>query len=857
MPETIIVQNNFTAGELSPRLFGRSDLATYRNGLREQQNLITQKHGGLLRRSGARFVAEAFDSENGFDRLVRVIEFQFSTQQTYILEFGHQYIRFYRDRGQLRHGTIHTVTAPGATHVAGVSTITIGNHGIAVGQQISVKGILTADAGFPIGYDGTFIVTSTTATTVDYAQAVAPPGAYVSGGTVTLVVGTVPTQIATPYRDIDLSLLKWAQSADVLFLAHPLYEPRKLERSSGADNDSAVWSLNQLNPKHGPYLAENTDTTATLNVTVGAIGVEVAATLNDPAVLLINGGLGFVSTDVGRTVTWFDTALWRWGVITDFTDRKTVKVTLEVASLGNAVSGWRMGAWSDTDGWPFCCTFHDDRLQWGGTPALPQTVFASVIGDFDNYQPFNEVDGSPRASDAYSFTINDNKVNTIHWLVSDTRGLIAFTNGGGFQMAAVGNEGISATAPPLVKNQTTEPASQVAQPHRIGGVTLQPASSDRKILEFIFTDALAQFIAPDLTILSEHITIGGITDTALQIEPDNILWSVRNDGVLLSMTYERSEKVVAWGRHIIGGTLAGESNAKVESVAVIRDGSDDLVWMVVKRTINSLTKRYIEFLEPLFDEDVITEDGFFVDSGITLDSLDAVITGATTAKPVVITATAHGLSSGDRIKIRDVKGMTELNDISHLIAAATANTFELNTTAGAEVDGTGFTAYVSGGGVYKEVQQITGLDHLAGETVKVLADGGTHGDKVVSSGGAVALDRFSSVVHAGLAFTYKMRTLPLVSGLDREGRGQFMRIGHATARFHRSLGGDLGSHVKDPIVHREPADLMDAPPPLFSGRKPLAVSARYDQDADVILEGSDPHPMNLLSLEIKAGVEGI
>ena len=191
MPQGNVVINAFTSGELSPRLFDRNDLSKYQSGLAEQLNFLTQKHGGLIRRSGSRFVA-GVKTNSSFTRL---IDFDFSNQESYALEFGHLYVRFFRDRGRLQHGDIFTVTA--LSHAAGISTLTIGAHALQVGDEISVKNVRTTDAAFPIGYDGTFVITAVTATTVSYTNPNNPPGAFASAGTVVKTSGALPTEIVT------------------------------------------------------------------------------------------------------------------------------------------------------------------------------------------------------------------------------------------------------------------------------------------------------------------------------------------------------------------------------------------------------------------------------------------------------------------------------------------------------------------------------------------------------------------------------------------------------------------------------------------------------------------------------------
>ncbi len=853
MPQVTGVQTNGTAGELSPRLIGRSDLTKYNNGFKELSNFVTEKHGGIIRRSGSQFVAEVKTSSLFTD----LIKFEFSVEQTYQLEVGNLYFRIYRDKGRLSHDIIFTVST--ASEAAGIVTITLtGNHGgISVGDTISVQGIVSADPNQE-SYNGTFTVTDLPAANqIRYALTPAP-GAYTSGGTLTKIPGVNPTEIVTPYATADLSRLKVAQSADVLYIVHPDFEPRTLSRTAGSDADPAIWTLAIFTTLDGPYLPINVNTAADLTAPVGAAGATITVTIDQDARAEINGGVGFKANDVGRLLSWQEGTDWTFGRITVHNSAISVDILITTPSTAGTTNIWRIGAWSEASGFPRSTSFHKSRLWFGGTRTRPQTHWASVVGDFNNMALFVGVSpdvGSVLDDSALEYTIDDDRVNTIHWLKSEARGLAIMTNGGVFIGSA---KDIFDPLTPLtytVVRQLTDGVDEIAEPHQSSAVILFVKSAARKLLEFVYRFEDDRFVAPDLSLLAEHITLTGIVDTAYQTEPDNIFWAARDDGLLLGMTYERPEQVVAWHRHIIGGTLAGEPNAKVEAIKVIRDGNDDLLWMIVKRTINGVTRRYVEFLQPLFKDDQDTEDGFFVDSGLTRD-VSTAITAATQANPVVVTATAHGLANGTRVRIRDVKGMTQINDITFLIANITANTVELTNLSGDNIDSTGFTSYVSEGKLYEEVSAVSGLTHLAGETVKILVDGATHDDKTISGGGGVTLDKPASLIHVGLSFKSRAETMPVVPKAPFEARGATTRIDHAVLYLNRTLGGKVGGRnlgvrpeeKLDRIVLRLPSDPMDKKPPLFTGSIRAPIFGRHGEQNTVVIETDDPLPMNVLSI---------
>ena len=227
----------------------------------------------------------------------------------------------------------------------------------------------------------------------------------------------------------------------------------------------------------------------------------------------------------------------------------------------------------------------------------------------------------------------------------------------------------------------------------------------RKILELAYDAELDGVQSLDMTLLSDHVSIGGLESMAYQQELDSTLWTVRCDGVMPAFTYQPDQNVIGWSRHILGGAFRG-SNAAAESVTVVPGTNRDETWIVCKRTINGGTCRYVEFFEAAYDSGGDQSDAFYVDAGLSFDHPIG-MTGATRADPVVVTAAAHGYSNGDAVRIDNVVGMTELNTNGYVVANATADTFELQTAGGGNVDGTSFTAYGSGGQVRKKVSAIS------------------------------------------------------------------------------------------------------------------------------------------------------
>ena len=881
MPKVVHTQTNFTGGEFSPRLVGRSDLSKYAHSSAELSNFITQKHGGIIRRTGSRFV----NTTKTQSEASRLIPFQFSVAQTYILEFGDLYIRFYRDKGRLQHGAINTVNDAVNDGTGLIATITFtADHDMEVGDTASIAGILTNYVFDPLRFNGTFIVSDVpNSNQISYVIPLdgTPAGAvYSSGGTAVKVEGNnrdTPTEVATPFLASELRDVKFIQSADILYMVHPLHEPQTLSRNPGADADPAIWVFAAFQTSNGPYLPQNNAPVANVQViNIGngtSQGDLVGFELSAAAANQINGGRGWLTTDVGRlfALQVLPGNVWQWSRLSVYITARLMHGVLEVsAPAAINTSTWRLGAWSDTTGFPHSVAFHKSRLWFGATNVQPQTLWASRVGDFINFEDFQQEGDSADIGivlddHALVFTIDDDKVNTIRWIRSEARGMALLTDGGTFIGAAPRAFDPITPTNFTVLRQLSDGASRTASPHLAGEVTLFIKSASRKVLELVFRFEDDRFVAPDLTILSEHITLSGIVETTYQTEPDNILWCILANGLLIGMTYERSEGVVAWHRHPVGGVLVGQPFPAVESIAVIRDEPDDLLWMIVKRTVNGATVRFIEYVAPPFKDDDASDDAFYVEAGGTFNEPLGILSISTGTSTSITTSVNHFYASGTRVRLRDVAGATELNNRTFLVESPSPDTFTITDLNGGQINSSGFGTYAPATGTsHRESTAISGLLHLVGETVKVLGDGAVQPDQVVDSAGSIVIPTSASIVHVGLAFRSRMKTMPLIPasgsrrGTASDPRASTMRIDHVLLYLNRTIGGVAGSdETLDSIVTRVPSDPAGSATPLFTGIHKLTVSQRSGEQVQIVVQTDDPTPLNLLTIVSKMQVDDI
>ena len=496
---------------------------------------------------------------------------------------------------------------------------------------------------------------------------------------------------------------------------------------------------------------------------------------------------------------------------------------------------------SEEDNYPACCEFYEERMIWAGTNDGPQTIWGSVVGDYDNLTMGADDD------DAFEYTINARGVNRIRWLVPQNV-LLVGTVGAEWKVSSGSSEEPLTVSSISAKRQSTW-GSKNLQAILVNDVALFVQRAGTKVRELTEdpNSIYSNFVSPDLTILAEHITESGIVDIAYQQEPAAVLWCVRADGVLATLTYERTQEVVGWHRQL---TAAG--NDLFESVAIITTTNEDEVWVSVKRTVGGVARRYIEYFKPwIWGAD--RKDCFFVDSGLTSDGGASVtITGITQADPGVVTAAAHGFEDGEFVKILGVTDMTEVNERYFIVANKAADTFELTDEDGDDVDTTAFTEYGEGGGTVQVfAKTYTGLDHLVGETVDILADGGVVASKEVDADGEITLDNYANKVQVGLPITWKLQPMNIEAGASAgTAQGKTKRVHKLSIRFQDTMACQVGpdmDHLED-INFSSDGDPADEPIPLFTGDKGVNKFPGGYGDGTVLLTGSTPLPCTVVAL---------
>lgn len=597
MPRASWSQNNFNGGEWSPLMYGRTDLQKYKNALATCLNYIPTSQGGLTRRPGTQYISTVKTSTSA----VRLQPFEFSTTQAYVLEFGPSYVRFYTNGGQLLHGTVTAYNAATA---------------YTPGQACSNGGVIYV------------CIANTTGN--------APPNAtYWYAQTTTS--GVTPYELPSPYGASDLSSLNFVQSADTLYIVNPNYAPRTLNRYGAAQ-----WAFNSLTFTDGPYLVLNT-TATTFTSSTAATG---SATLTASSTTGVNGGAGFSANDVGRPIRLKVGTNWAWGTITAYTSTTVVTVNWTTAPGGTTASNlWRMGIWGTFNGYPRAVCFHQDRLMFGGVASYPNRIDGSNTGDYLNFAP-SAADGTVADSNALSFNLASAKMNVINWMVSDEWGMLVGTASNEWVVAASTTQ-IALTPTNVNAKITTSYGSNGVPPVRMGKSTLFIQRTGRKLREMGYQFVVNTFQAPDVSIIGEHLTKGGLKQMSAQLAPQPVLWIVRNDGTFIGVSYDKEQDILGWHQHQLGGysDAAQTLPPVVESIAVIPspDTTRDDVWLSVQRYVNGAVVRTVELLTKYWEDGDTLPNAFFVDCGATYSGASTTtVSGLTWLKGQTVSVLADG-----------------------------------------------------------------------------------------------------------------------------------------------------------------------------------------------------------------------
>lgn len=884
----------FNAGELSPYMDSRTDVEKYKSGCKRLENMVVLPYGGAYRRPGTEYMGEAKRS----NKRCRLIGFNFSTTTRFIIEMGEGYMRFWSNGVQVPAPTPTATWATGNSYTAGSYFIFNGQtyyvqishiadqiaNDVASGkisqqtalevpspyseavlrevQYIQINDLMYfTHADHPV-YKLTRLADNNwkmEAVSWDYPPMIdisypecqftasAPTGAInVTTRYPFFSASDVGTELALTFGKQILSVKAGIAAANAYSSILPLDANTSWDfQTTGTWNgtinilrksrDTMNRQMDFINvplsnaasvvtaniPNHDFQLG---DTIRVRDSVAPFQGVFTISGIIDNNNFTYNSGNNTASTGTGtidnitqmevvrsyyadgdRNIISSGKETYRTELIVqqvgtsavlndpyymlearDYQQSGRVKITA-VTSAYNATANVTeyLGAWTGPKtstiarqtafcskyGYPRCVTAHQQRLIFAGTRNNPQTLWASVTDDFQNFETGTDDD------DSFQFTIAANESNRVNWIYSQ-KGMMLGTSGD--EWSITGDSDASALTPSNIRiKRQTSFGSKYMKAVMVNDVLLFLQRSGRKVRELTYSFDRDGWVAPDLCVLAEQIAESGFEEMAFQQQPDAILYCIRNDGVLAAMSYEREQNVVAWGRHITEGNF--ESVATIYGDTSSASQNDDEVWFVVKRTINGVTKRYIERFRSDFRQVFFNED-----------------------KP-----NYWYLDCGKRY-------------------------------SGAATD------------------SVTGLSHLSGEAVSVLADGVYYPNLSVVNG-TLALPKAHNTILVGYPFTSVMQPMNIdLMMRDGPSNMRHKRIYRVSVDVYKSLSGEVSTDNEEWLwlYSRGLNDNMDEVSDPFTGVREVVVGGDYKTEASFLVRQALPYPLTIRALVIKLDAYG-
>ncbi len=558
MPRITLSQTSFTAGELSPRVMGRTDMDRYASGLKRCRNAHPVIHGGFKRRAGSLQVATATSDSASNSILVPFVE---GASNAWMLEFGEGKVRIYNaDRtytGIELAAPYASSTLPDLDWAQSDSTLWL-FHPLWPIYRLQHLGA------------STWVLTQATFTQEPFAEVgfVASPFGTLSLATVG--VGRTLTAFSATFLDSDVGRAVTYDSGIAVITGYTSTTVVTVEitRAFPSVNLPANnWTVDS-SPQTTCTPSAKDPVGAAITLTLGAAGWRAT---NVGAIVRINAGLCKITGYTSATIV-------------------SAKILRELSSIVAAPAlAWSLESvvWGPIYGYPRTGTVHQQRLIAAGNVKFPRTVWGSRIAELLDFE-LGTAD-----SDAFSFTIDGDDATPIRYVTSATSELTVLTESGEFSMRGGVEKPITPTNV-RVKPESNHGAAKV-RPAQVNKETMFVQRAGRKVRAFAFRSSEDDYTAPDITALAEHITSSGVASMAYAQEAEQLLWAARADGKFLSCTIDRDQQpsVIAWALH--------DTDGMVECVATIPAGDREQLWAIVRRTINGATKRYLEAFDDTWE----------------------------------------------------------------------------------------------------------------------------------------------------------------------------------------------------------------------------------------------------------------
>ena len=670
-------------GEITPLMHGRVDSELYQTGLHTCRNGVASRYGGITRAPGLLHHGTLKVNTGTW-----LVPFIFNREQVYALEFSDLAVRFWTNAGQVMDGgTPYTVVSPYAA--ADLPNLQHWQSGDVV--YITCPGYQTrlltrsgeTDWAFALyePEDGPFLAVNTTDTTLkpaDYGSATptmtsnaAPSGTVGPMTSAWAVFSRSTAAMSHPARAsyIDYTFAGGGSKVvDGYWIAASSKRPYRMPsewKVQGYDGANYVtldtrtgedgWSASEKrffefknNTSYTSYrfiwtgLTESTSD----DTDIEEIGYHERAEDQTPFALTassvdgINDGAGFVATDVGRPIRLFGSdGEWRWAKITGYTSPTEVLIQLYNHALPDLdpILLWRLGAWSDTTGWPKAIGSYENRVAFGNTSQEPFNVWLTKSAGYDNFE-INE----PLVDDD-AVTVKPNPSGTgldpVNWLLG-TSFLVLGTEG---NLKALGPRDSGKAFSPLnVRQLDANAVTTFDRPgFEIGNVIIFFDAYGQRMYEAAYSSEADGYVSREVSILNEHLLLSGVKRYAFQSNPNTVLWCAMNDGTLVAITYDRDQKVFGATRREIAGT--------VDDVLVLPGDMQDDLFVAVRRTVDGVVEGHMELLAPFYRSVSHDYPVYFDSSVVVTGSGLTGVTGADHLEGETVGVWVDGLDVGDAV----------------------------------------------------------------------------------------------------------------------------------------------------------------------------------------------------------------
>lgn len=607
-----ISQLAFTTGEVSPDVSSRFDLEQYKSALLEAENVVIRPYGAVAKRQGSQYVGQVKYS----DKPTRLFEFTTNTNNSFMLEFGHLYIRVWRN-GEYTNLEINTpfedeiINDLNIIQSGDVMFICSGKYPIQTLSRYSDTDWrmsayklteqpydeINTDNGHTLTVNGDTITSTKDLFTQDMVGSVIQIAYYIEAVHTSKTGEAVEKKYGagrfskyekTVYNNIDYNIERFSTDVELSwkFTTHGTWEGTvKIQISN---NDGQTWKDYRTYTSKSDY-----------NVTDSG-KIEAGARLK----YISDIQKGSVNCDLSIL------PFMQYGVveITSIENGKTAKVNiLNGIKEGEPSHKWKLGSWNRGSGYPKLCTFYQDRFVVAATNKKPNYIWMSRTGDYPNFG-VEKVEGTITDDSAITLPVINRKMCEIRHLIP-ANDLIILTSGN--EWIVSGDKTITPTNCNL-KTQTQRGALS-CEPQFIGNRCVFVQERGGTVRDMGYSYESDNYTGQDLTLFVKTRVRGYLTITsAYAQDPDSIIYYIRNDGEINCLTYIPEQKVYGWSHFV--------TNGKYLYCESVSEGEQDSLYILVERTLQGKKVKCIERMVPLYSDDV----NVFLDCYVEFKSSNAI-----------------------------------------------------------------------------------------------------------------------------------------------------------------------------------------------------------------------------------------